>query len=152
MTQPDHTINIELSDEINIFHHLKKYYQEVKTKPQLNFEVPAGFHQHTEFQRDLRHYLLNTVGAVSSDDNADNFQLLLSIETSSDDQEATPTSLPQHTSMVQVPILRCIEKPSSSLPSSFTFTEDSIHANVGFRQIDTIKHHLHNLYQKTPSS
>jgi len=76
-------------------------------------------------------------------------QLLSSITIPPDDQVETTTSLPPRTSMVQVLVLRCIDKPSSSLPSSVTFTEDSIRVNVGFCWIDTIKHHLHNLYQDT---
>jgi hypothetical protein len=54
-------------------------------------------------------------------------------------------------SLVSVPILRCVDKPSSSLPSRLTLTEDIIRASVGFRCIDTIKHHLQDLYQDTIS-
>jgi len=42
-----------------------------------------------------------------------------------------------------------VDKPPSSLPSRKTFSEDLVHASVGFRWIDTIKHHLHELYQST---
>ena len=128
----------------------------------MSFEVPAGFRQHNEFQRDLCHYLRNTLG-MSSNDNLEAINLLSSvpelhniqaesspvIDSSSNVQSDPSTSLPQHTSSVQVPVLRCIDKPSSSLPSRLTFTEDSIRANVGFRHIDTLKHHLTNLYQDT---
>jgi hypothetical protein len=51
--------------------------------------------------------------------------------------------------MVKVPILQCVDKPSSSLPSCLTYTEDSIRAYVGFHRIDTIKRHLNDLYQDT---
>jgi len=48
-----------------------------------------------------------------------------------------------------VPILRCVDKVSTSLPSRLTFTEDFIRASVGFRRIDSIKQHLKHLYQDT---
>jgi hypothetical protein len=37
----------------NIICQLRKYYQTVQTRCQLNFEVPAGFRKHGDFQRDL---------------------------------------------------------------------------------------------------
>jgi len=48
-----------------------------------------------------------------------------------------------------VPILRCVDKCSSSLPSRLTFTEDFIRSSVSFRRIDSLKNHLKNLYQDT---
>lgn len=42
-----------------------------------------------------------------------------------------------------------MDKPSSSLPSRITFSEDLLHASVGFRRIDTIKSHIQDLYQPT---
>jgi hypothetical protein len=58
-------------------------------------------------------------------------------------------SLAHHSSFVSVPILRCIDKLSSSLPSRLTFTEDIIRAGVGLHHIDTIESHLLYLYQDT---
>ncbi len=43
----------------------------------------------------------------------------------------------------------CVDKISTSLPSTITFSEDYIHASVGFHRIDTIKSHLKDLYQDT---
>jgi len=48
-----------------------------------------------------------------------------------------------------VPIVRCVDKPPSSLPSQLTLTEDIIRSSVGFRRIDTIKCFLPHLYQDT---
>ncbi len=56
---------------------------------------------------------------------------------------------PNTTSPAPVPILRCVDKASTSLPSRLTLTEDYIRASVGFRRIDTIKGHLQDLYQTT---
>lgn len=46
-------------------------------------------------------------------------------------------------------MIRCVNKPSSSLPSRITLNEDFICASVGFRRIDTIKTHLSTLYHDT---
>ncbi len=54
-----------------------------------------------------------------------------------------------NTSTNRVPILRCIDKRSSSLPSRLTLSEDFIRASMGFRHVDTIKRHLLTLYQDT---
>ena len=59
------------------------------------------------------------------------------------------TSLPNQSSIPSVPILRCVDKPSSHLPARITFTEDFLRASVGFRRIDTMKSHLSKLYQDT---
>jgi hypothetical protein len=40
-----------------------------------------------------------------------------------------------------------VDKVSTSLPSRLTLTEDYIQASVGFRRVDTLKSHLHDLYQ-----
>ncbi len=59
--------------------------------------------------------------------------------------------LPSMTSstIANVPNLRCVDKPVTSLPSRITFTEDFLRSSVGFRWIDTIKSHLATLYQNT---
>jgi hypothetical protein len=46
-------------------------------------------------------------------------------------------------------MLRCVDKPSTSLPSRITFTEDFLRASVGFHLVDTIKSHLSTLYADT---
>ena len=46
-------------------------------------------------------------------------------------------------------ILQCVDKPSTSLPSRLTLTEDYIHDSMGFCHIDTVKRHLKSLYEPT---
>lgn len=133
----------------------------MKTKWQLNLGVPAGFRRENTTQSNYRHHV-NTLLAsppvvdpmfgdpISSDplclhSNSTLTEPLTSSAYTQDD----PTILPPLTSQVQIPILRCVDKPSSSLPSRLTFTEDSVRENVGFRRIDTIKRHFRDLYQDT---
>jgi hypothetical protein len=54
-------------------------------------------------------------------------------------------------SPTNVPILRCVNKLSSTLPSRITLTEDLVRASVGFCHIDSLKQHLSSLYQDTVS-
>jgi len=44
-----------------------------------------------------------------------------------------------------------VDKPSSSLPSRITFTEDFVCASVGLQRVDFIKANLQELYQDTIS-
>jgi len=59
------------------------------------------------------------------------------------------TVITNNTSSPRVPILRCIDKPSSSIPSWLTLSEDFIRASMGFHQVDSLKRHLSTLYQDT---
>jgi len=61
----------------------------------------------------------------------------------------TTTVATNNTSTPQVPILRCIDKALSSLPSRVTFSEEFIRASMGYHRIDTIKRNLSVLYQDT---
>jgi hypothetical protein len=63
--------------------------------------------------------------------------------------DSNTNSSSNNPSTVHIPILRCVDKPSSSLLSRLTFTEDIIRASIGFCKIDTIKKRLHDLYQNT---
>jgi len=63
----------------------------------------------------------------------------------------TPSLATDSSSTVHVPILRCADKPSTSLPSRITYIEDFIRASVGFRRIDTMKKFLTSLYKDTIS-
>jgi hypothetical protein len=36
-----------------------------------------------------------------------------------------------------IPIIRCVDKPSSSIPNKITVSEDFLRASMGFRRIDT---------------
>jgi hypothetical protein len=57
----------------------------------------------------------------------------------------------QSSSPLHVPIIRSVDKPSSSLPKSISMTEDYLRACVGFRHVDTLRKHFKTLYQDTVS-
>jgi hypothetical protein len=48
-----------------------------------------------------------------------------------------------------IPIVRSVDKPSTSLPKHMSRTEVFIRACVGFQRIDTLKKNLSQLYQDT---
>jgi hypothetical protein len=62
VTQPDRGPIIEPTGEDNILRQLRKFYQEVKHKRQLNLDVPAGFRKCTDHQCNLHHFLYNILG------------------------------------------------------------------------------------------
>jgi len=75
---------------------------------------------------------------------------IISSFTPSDEQSPSDQpSVSNNPILDPVPIVRCVDKPSSSLPSQLTLTEDIIRSSVGFRCIDTIKRFLPHLYQDT---
>jgi len=117
----------------------------VKTKRQLNLEVPAGFRNGNTYQRQVCDYYLAKIDDLSS--NTNEFGTLSEVMSSSDDLPITNTTLittsditdnvssnPFTTSSVEVPapILRCVDKSSSSLPSKIAYAEDFLRACVGF--------------------
>jgi hypothetical protein len=51
---------VEPSEQDNLIYQLHQYYHDVKTKRQLNFEVPAGFRQTGFFQRNLKDHCTAT--------------------------------------------------------------------------------------------
>jgi hypothetical protein len=76
------------------------------------------------------------------------------VQLSSTLEKASPsissdTTVTDSSSQLPIPILQCVDKPSTSLPSRITYTEDFIRASVGFRRIDSIKTHFSTLYQNT---
>jgi len=74
-------------------------------------------------------------------------------------QESSPldvlsrTTLPQNTNLssstIRPPIIRSIDKPSSSLPRTVTVSEDYLCASVWLRKVDCMRQHLKELYQDT---
>lgn len=60
-------------------------------------------------------------------------------------------SLTNSSSTDKVPILRCVNKPTTSLPNHITCTEDFIRASAGFRRIDIMISQLKLFYQDTIS-
>jgi hypothetical protein len=142
-----------------ILHRLCQYYADVKSKRQLNLEVPAGFRKLTQHQKDYNDVSSSQILPTSSSEmptvedipieSADSN--LASIQVSSHDTSTEipcPSTYPSP-SNISTPILRSIDKPSSSLPHTITMSEDFLRACVGFRGVDTIKQHLPNLYSDT---
>jgi hypothetical protein len=110
--------------------------------------MPAGFWRENMMCQQIRDFrqAQQTLPVDSITDNLSNTSLLENLpQTLIQDDEPTVSSSPtetQKSSSSYIPILRCVDKPSSSLPSQLMFTEDSIWASVGFQWIDTIKKHL----------
>jgi len=135
----------------NLLKSLRNYYKDVKSRRQLNLEVPAGFRQDTRINKERRDYDSIQISASDTPDSdvfVDSFSSFLE---GSSTTTPTPTTGQPISSVSQVPILRCVDKVSTSLPARLLFTEDSMRSSVGFRRIDTIKAHLHELYQPTVS-
>jgi len=141
----------------NLLKSLRQYYSEVKSKRQLNLDVPAGFRSASALQKDFQVFTppckawsANICNTSTLSDIASDTPVLDSTITTFSSMESTlPTNFTNSSSPVNVPILRCVDKPSASLPSQITFTEDFLRASVGFRRVDTIKSHLSDLYANT---
>jgi len=155
LTQPSSPITIDSKKEDNLLHNLRQYYSEVKTKRQLNMETPAGFRQRNTLTRQIRDLHLSKEPTSSSflldPQNITSLPEGYLQSTSNTKSPDSFDSLANDSSTVPVPMLQCIDKPSSSLPSHITFTKDFICASVGFRRIDTMKANLHSLYKDTIS-
>jgi hypothetical protein len=141
----------------NILCHLRKYYASVTTKRQLGYDVPAGFHRASSQQQLLAQMLPSPSSVADPLQNAPDSILhtfsessvtsSVSPENSSSEQPTPSHNLPSDSSYV--PIVRSVDKASSSLPSTITMTEDFIRASVGFRAIDTMIKQFYKLYQPT---
>lgn len=98
--------------------------------------------------RQVRDYQLSNSASSLLPDISDMVSADSSLDsTSSPNGDTSPDPLLNLSSPVQVSILRCIDKFSSFLPSKITYTEDFLHASVGFHRIDTMKTHLGSLYE-----
>jgi hypothetical protein len=73
MSQFQDEIQLESNKVDNLLASLCRYYKDIKTKRQLNLEVPAGFRQNNNFQRLLRdaqlYHLSQDISDCSSDDH-----------------------------------------------------------------------------------
>jgi hypothetical protein len=151
VTQLDGSSTLQTKSDTNILKCLQEYYSDVKTKCQLNLDVPAGFRQHNNLQWNFNKFL--PPGKLRS--AAEPSEKSISSESTEmhtlNIQDDLPTPVTNDSSGSQVPILRCVDKISTSLPARLTFSEDYIRASVGFRRIDTIKGHIKELYQDTIS-
>jgi hypothetical protein len=65
------------------------------------------------------------------------------------DSSLTLSPSQDESSTTNIPTIRSVDKPSTSLPNVITFSEDLIKASVGFRHIYSIKKYLPELYQNT---
>jgi len=148
----------------NILADLRKYYDEVKTKRQLGLDVPAGFRSTTTRSKQL---ILHTPPRKSAQKNVSCLQESISTPVHDTDHISTTplhsnvsTNLgllsnvnhgPDDGTHPYIPLIRSVDKPSSSLPQNISMSEDYIRSCVGFRRIDTLKRHIQSLYQPTES-
>lgn len=162
----------ELSQETehldNILRNLQRYYKEVKSKCQLGLEVPAGFRSLSELQKTFQNFSpprrsKSATNLPSSDslalhkiseimdmtpvtDIPEQTTMMAAAQTSSDDLVSDmPTCDSSHDS-THLPIIRSVDKVSSTLPIKIAMTEDYIKSCVGFRKVDTIKKFFSSLY------
>jgi len=144
----------------NFMQDLRRYYSEVKTKRQLGLNIPAGFRSRSNHQQQ---FILHTPPRKSSNISTRD---PVSLVPSNDHEQVTPlhsntSSSPELFSELDVvpepepstspfiPIIRSVDKVSSSMPNTISMTEDYLRSCVGFRRIDTLKKHLKTLYQPT---
>jgi len=152
-TYCNHITQDELVNETtrgdNILTTLREYYQDVKSKRQLSLEVPAGFRRECLLQRNIRDFNNMSLQPSRADSSSDTFHDKVINSSHSTSPDLLPNPIANEPSTDRVPILRCVDKSSSHLPSRITLTEDFIRSSVGFRRIDSIKNHLSSLYQDT---
>ena len=142
----------------NVLKSLRRYYKAVKTRRQLGMEAPAGFRTDNQWCRQLREFNttqdlpISDLSQLSSVDSPTSLEILNqenTLKSSIDTPDLDSIPITNDSSLAHIPILQCVDKPSSSLPSRVMLTEDIIRASVGFRRVDTIKKHLSTLYQDT---
>jgi hypothetical protein len=159
-------IETETSQLDRILQELRDYYLKVKTKCQLGFEVPAGFRRSSVHEKLFYHHL--TSDNTSSSDVLPQDDLmhtsstsllpstLSSISVSHTDnlesiQETFSIDTAQSSNSNVTPIIRSVDKPSTTLPKTIHMNEDYLRACVGFRRIDTVKKQFTTLYKDTIS-
>ena len=72
----------------------------------------------------------------------------LGMSSSGEANETQPTTQSSSTTDF-VPIIRSVDKPSSTLPHNITVSEDFMRASMGFRRLDTVKKLFKDLYSDT---
>jgi len=122
---------------------------------QLQLEVPAGFRQMPNHNKDLlSHLRSNHVEFDSSSVSPIMPSALqekvsnLGMSSSGEANETQPTTQSSSTTDF-VPIIRSVDKPSSTLPHNITVSEDFMRASMGFRRLDTVKKLFKDLYSDT---
>jgi len=146
----------------NILHLLHLSYQNIKTKRQLDMEVPAGFRKMSHHAQLFNEYhSLNhnigpadpTITADTTDATSPSLSLLSNIEQEAMSEVLDSVDSSYHDTSsspsVPTPIVRSVDKPSSSLPHVITMSEDYLCSSLGFQCIDTLKQHFSELYNPT---
>jgi hypothetical protein len=143
----------------NLLKTLRQYYKEIKTKRQLSLDVPAGFCKSSNLQQnsrtltpprkssktaDLSLLHSSTESRSNISINDDDYPKILSSSNYADNAHPNPSS---PTESIHIPIVRSVDKPSSSLPENILLSEDLLHASVGFHRVDTLKRCFQNLYK-----
>ncbi len=137
----------------DILRSLCRYYAEIKTKRQLGLNVPAGFRSSTSLQKMYKNFT-----PPHRSDQLAPLDIGLEINQSSstplscdinDDLPLVDSTTNLSNQPSSVPLIRSVDKVSSSLPATITMTEDYIRSCVGFRGIDLLKKHMSTLYQDT---
>jgi len=148
----------ETSSIERLLHSLCEVYGTVKTKRQLGLDIPAGFRRNTTHQQNYRYTTPPRKSATISNKDLNSSQTIIhdllleststtpihSNVSTSNNTSTNSSSLSQH-----IPLVRSVDKVSSTLPKVISMSEDFIRCCVGFRRIDTLKQHLDHLYQPT---
>jgi hypothetical protein len=157
VTEPGILISPDGKIDKNILQDLHHYYDTVKMKRSLGQIVPAGFRSHSGHQQQ---FILHTPPRKSADadliSQSGTEKHVLEHLTSTPIHSNQSVSLDSVLSGEQlsscnstpfIPIVRSVDKPSSSLPKNIAMSEDYLRSCVGFQRIDTLKRHLTSLYQ-----
>jgi len=150
--QFDDEVSKESKSLDNLMKSLGHYYKDIKTKCHLNLVLHMGFHHDSELQHHLKPFIPprnnSLVSTTSYSGDVASHSSSISSPTI-DLNTSTTHSISNNTFMMPIPILQSVDKPSTSLPSPLTFTEDIIRVSIGFHHIDTNKTDLKDLHQDT---
>jgi hypothetical protein len=104
-------INHEHAQLNHILQHLRHYYSDIKTKRQLNLDLPAGFRQDSTAQRNFKEFLPPAKSSPATN-LSDQFHRLSTLSELSDDSPSpvdtlvsNPASVTNESNIVHVPIL-----------------------------------------------
>ncbi len=137
----------------DILRSLRRYYAEIKTKRQLGLNVPAGFRSSTSLQKMYKNFTPPRrsdqlapldIGLEINQSSSTPLSCDINDDLPLDDSTTNLSNQPS-----SVPLIRSLDKVSSSLPATITMTEDYIRSCVGFCGIDLLKKHMSTLYQDT---
>jgi hypothetical protein len=148
-------IRCEMDHLDNLLHSLKEYYDSIKTKRQLQLEVPAGFRKDSLHRKVYLAALTDhrlSADIIDSSTDLDSDFMKCSVPTcnpSTGDITCDTINTNSSHDHVPIPIIRSVDKPASSIPHTLTVSEDFLRASLGFRRIDTLKRHLNDLYCPT---